>query len=326
MYKEVEPMLAAEEKKDITTQLLHDPNWLAEEKYNGCRYVAHFCSDRLYFTSRHYSKNDPSKHVEKGLNIPHLNIVVPQLIGTVLDGEICKPGKISTSYKVTKFMGADPDKAIAYQKQYGFGCYRVWDIISYKGQDLQSLPLLLRKQHLSIAVQEWTSKLPQVKPYIHLVLGVTNDKDLFLDTIMKQGGEGIVLKQLNQPYVQNGRNRDYWMKVKQEQTWDCIVTGYEPPEQYTIKKGDTKPTLSRLWINKWIGTICFGMYKNGILVPVGKCSGMPDKVRQAISAEPNRYIGKVIEVKGQCMTEAGAIQNPRYIGFREDKDAKDCKV
>jgi len=221
-------------------------------------------------------------------------------------------------------MGCDPEKAIERQKESGWVTYRVWDILEHNGTDVRNLPLRGRRGLVREAVQYWLAKAPSAKGYVEVV-DYYEDKESLLNTVLKAGGEGIVLKHLDSPYVENERNREHWMKVKFEVTHDVVIMGYEEPKQYTVKVGSTKPTLSKLWVNKWIGTVIFGAYdKKGELVRMGCCSGMVDKIRKDISEHKEQYLGRVIEVKGQCVTEAGAIQNPRFVGLRTDKDAKDC--
>jgi hypothetical protein len=68
-------------------ELLADPEWWAEEKFDGDRRICQFLPEAARFTGRVVSKKD-GLLVEKTGNLPHLAMARPALVGTVLDGEI----------------------------------------------------------------------------------------------------------------------------------------------------------------------------------------------------------------------------------------------
>lgn len=65
------------------------------------------------------------------------------------------------------------------------------------------------------------------------------------------------------------------------------------------------------------------MYKNGRLTEIGDTSGMSLSVRRDMSLNQDKYIGKVMEIKGQEILR-DAIRHPSYLRMRSDNNAKLC--
>jgi ATP-dependent DNA ligase len=311
----IKPMLASKGNDEKIAEAMESDSWVAEPKLDGSRYIASFRDDAVHFTSRRTSvkTNEP---VEKTGNVPQLSLAVPDLVGTVLDGEIMRTHELTgSSNDVTKIMGASPEKAIGRQEKEGWVHYHVWDILYVQGVDLQNQPLTVRRDALEKVLDHWQN------PYVHLVEQRSN-KQALLTEIAVRGLEGIILKNKNSTYVQDKRSPN-WIKVKKEQTYDVVITGYDEP------KAESKKTSGILSETKykakgWIGAIRYGCYRNGELVEVGSVSGMDDDVRQMLSENKEDYLGRVIELKGQEVLK-DAIRHPRFVMFREDKDATECK-
>lgn len=328
---QIEPMLAedTDKKEHIDSALqINNLEWIAEEKYDGSRYIAHFTGKDpvgdsvdfehfIRFTSRRTSVKDGLK-VEKTENIPHLSkLNFESLAGTILDGEIIS-GEGTSSNKVTSIMGSLPEKAIEKQKEFGYVDYVIWDILYHKGKDIQNEPWSYRRSILKEVVKELNKKSKHFK--IAQVMDLNKEK--FCKTIIARGGEGIILKNIKSPYLQGERNWRYWCKVKRERTWDVVCTGFDFPEKWSVNvKGET--VINRLFANNWISAIKFGIYRKGKLEEFGQTSGMSDEERAKISQNQNQYIGQVLTVEGQEV-QKDKIRHPRFICWRDDKDPKDC--
>lgn len=309
MIKNITPMLAKTVKEDKLRKVLADPDFVGEEKIDGNRYVAIFEKDRVYFTSRRESVKTGEK-VEKGLNFPHLNKVVPELVGTVIDGEILVGKNSATTTKVT---GASPETAIKIQKELGFARYYVFDILYYKNINVKNKPLYLRRQLLEEAINVWNNR------YVTLV-GQYEDKVELFNTIIEAGGEGIVIKNKNSLY-EEGKRSDNWIKWKKEKTYDVVITGFTEPEKYSVT-GE----ISKYYKKGWIGAVKYGVYDKGKLIEIGQTSGMSDEIREDMSKNKDKYIGKVMEVAGLEVTKDGVIRHPRFKEVREDKDPKEATL
>ncbi len=116
--------------------------------------------------------------------------------------------------------------------------------------------------------------------------------------------EGWILKEYDYDNV--------WWKYKLEETVDLIVTGIQSGRgKYT---GQCGALICSLWnpIRK-IGEDQF--------IEVAKVSGMTDLERAAIS---HKDIGRVVEVRYQCIAAKGRLRHPRFVRWRDDKPANEC--
>jgi ATP-dependent DNA ligase len=117
------------------------------------------------------------------------------------------------------------------------------------------------------------------------------------DQYRAAGKEGTMVKNLQSAWT---ATRSWaWMKIKDEQTTEVIVTG--------IKEGTGK------YAGNTGALIC---EHNGRVV---RCSGMSDEQRRKFWDKPKSIIGKMIEVTYQEETEAGSLRHIRFKRVRDDK-------
>jgi ATP dependent DNA ligase domain len=176
-FKQIEPQPA---RGKLVESMWDDPQWIAEEKYDGDRRIAQFCGGRVRFTGRRKSVKD-GLFVEKTDNVPHLSSqshgkrcesfhtgsggVLPTkppatLEGTVLDGEMIFNGTVEggASKLVTSIMGSLPDEAIAKQIERGWLRYVVFDCLYWKGESIMDRPLEERQRYAACAVRTWDNR------------------------------------------------------------------------------------------------------------------------------------------------------------------------
>ncbi|MCK9458746.1 MAG: hypothetical protein M0R80_03840 [Proteobacteria bacterium] len=296
-------------------KMLKSNLFVGEEKLDGERFLLHCGIGKNRFTSRHISVKN-NLFVEKTENVPHLrdlftsNGMDIEFEGTVLDGEIVV-GDQSQSTRVSKIMGALPEKAIRLQNENIWVDYRVFDILYFKGQDLRDRSYEERR---SVLVDNFSAAESK---HFSIVPAITEDKEEYFNTIVANGGEGIILKNTKSPYAKD------WIKIKKEATHDCVIMGFEDPTKIT-KKSSGEESTSRLYDNGWIGAIKFGQFYDEKLIEFGTCSGMDDALREEISNNKERYLGKVIEIKANDRFPTGRFRHPRFLRFRSDKNAIDC--
>ena len=308
MLRQIEP---AKCRGKLNPSMWDDDNeWVAEFKYDGTRYLMHIGPEGSRFTSRRISVNG-GLYVEKR-NFPHLeDITNPTEI--VLDGEFILK-LYGSSYDSTQITGSSRSVAIEKQKQLGYLYYMVFDILYLNGISIQHQSLEYRKKVLKSLVSDIGS------PYIIYSKHYHSDKYALYEKIVKQGGEGVVLKHIHSQYGE----RSKWVKVKKKDTWDVVITGYLKPSE-SSEKVDGTISVTRYKDKGWIGAICMGMYdKDGKSVDVGSVSGMDESVRAQISCYPKDYLGKVIEVEAQERLKSGRFRHPRFIRFRPDKRKEEC--
>ena len=299
----------------FTEDLWTNENYLAEEKLDGERFKMHIFKESNRFDSRTISKKT-NRFTEKTGNVMHLaNWKVPELAGTVFDGEM-KTGVDSMS--TSTIMGCLPEEAVKRQAESGVWVdYYIFDVIFYKGQDVRDLPYHVRKE---IVYKEWHNHLKTNK-HFKLPLCTIKDKKKFCEDIFKAGGEGVILKNVRAPYT----DKKAWVKVKAVATFDVVVMGYEDATPETVKKGDSEATISRLAANGWIGALVFGQYVNGKLKKFGRCSGMPDDLRADFSNNKQARLGTVITIEAQSrIPKTGYFRHPRFLQLRPDKNANQC--
>lgn len=280
-------------------------SWVAEEKYDGDRRIAQFCSDAVRFTGTRVSVAD-GLLVEKTANLPHLAKPVSALEGTVLDGEIVSEAMGARSKDVASIMGSAPEVAIVKQVERGWLTYAVFDCLFYRNMDIRHCRLEERRKTLKKVIYEWRHEEP-ARTHVFMVdqTPAMHAEMLFRD-IIHQGGEGLIYKDPASMYG----NQLAWVKRKREATYDVVIMGYKPG------KGKYKGQ---------VGAIKFGQYKNGLLIPCGQCSGMTDETRAFISKKAEKYLGTVIEIRANAREVSGKFRHPQFVRERLDKNPKECR-
>jgi len=317
MITRLEPMCAATATEDEIKVRMNNPNWIAEEKFDGSRYMLHLENEGNRLFSRNISTvtNMP---IDRAGNVPHITgKIYKELNGTVLDGEI-----ISSNLNfgnVATIMGSGIEKSLAWQAVNGKGIYKVFDVLYYKGEDVKNHLLASRRLILEKIVKELNIPEVQIVKWV-----TTNKEDYYKQIILTPSGEGIILKDLNGIYVSeyDYRDKDIWVKVKKVKTYDVVIMGFTQPEEFSTNSKGVQ-VINKHFANKQIAAVEFGVYKEGVLTKVGQAAGINDKQRKFFSDNVDKLIGKVVEVKGNGVLK-DAIRHPRFIRERFDLDPTQC--
>ena len=310
-----EPMTA----KELDTEEAQDFNLNStdnyiEEKFDGTRALVYFLSKENIKGSaegycRVFSRRISKKtgfYVENTDSLPHIkDINVPELAGTILDGEMFINGL--PFKEVSSTLNCLWDKAVKRQIEKGFITFHAFDILFYHGIDLRRLPLRRRKVYLHLAIEEANSEyIEEVKyydcgkvtdvsylEYMYRIEG--GDEDLFLEYLEKNkdtfpnlykcieeetnltprayyelivstGGEGVIVKPKEGKY--NHKRGWEYSKIKKFLTRELIIAGFEEPtREYTGK--DIKKWA--YWEHNETGKKCMGnFYGNPEYTPVTK--------------------------------------------------------
>ncbi len=172
-------------------------------------------------------------------------------------------------------------------------------LLSPQAHRLLELDTML-KTHTQFNIKEVTRSV---------VMKADNIEPLVIEKIyndcLDQGYEGLIVKDLWAPYQ---LKRSYaWQKIKPIETYDLKVIGIEPGEPGT----KYEDLLGRLVVDF-----------NGVEVRVG--SGLSDDQRQLWWEEPDRVLGKTIEIECQETTtnkqETISLRFPRFKRLRQDKE------
>lgn len=264
-----EPMTAhALEDDSEQDRALSDPNNFIEEKFDGTRGILHFLNDCCRVFSRRISKKT-NWFTENTDSLPHMReINIPELSGTVIDGEMFIPDRPFKDVSAT--LNCKWDKAIDRQKELGWIVFHAFDILYYRGICVENLSLVRRKKLLrkvidilksrgiecvvevpyfqcgssfSITVNRSITLLQKIKgfktkyPTLHSeILRSKGSLQLqlsprgYYEYIVANGGEGVIIKNRDFKYVHK-RDKAY-LKIKKFYTRECILIGFTAPTKY----------------------------------------------------------------------------------------------
>lgn len=258
--------------------------------------------------------------------------------GTCIIGEVYYPN--GTSKNVTSVLGALPEKAIERQKgEYGKIHFYMHDILAYNGEDyvMNNMTYDYRYSNLCEHIDIATPLIPELEvarcydnAYLDLNK-VTIDK-------LAAGEEGMVFRVENGLYAPGKRQPKVMFKIKQAQNdIDFVITEVLPPEYlYTGKESETwgykdkeGNLITKAAYYGWAGALRLGAYDNaGNLVSVGRVSsGLTDNLKADLAANPDKYIGTVVEVNCMSLDKGNKTMRHCYLSrLRADKPAQDCKL
>lgn len=280
----------AEEATSITTATRRRA--VAEPKLDGVRLLAHVNGGTVTFYTR-------AGHAHPGIKFPSIReelALVPD--DTWLDGELwsaegfgAASGALATN---------DPQEAAAKAAAAGIMFY-VFDLLQLDGIDTRELPLEKRHGYLTRLAEklDWDAAVRLVPQ--HPATEATYEA--YLDA----GFEGAIVKVLDAAYVRTGG----WFKVKPTLSEDYVVMDFEDG--------------SGGW-SGGPGKIVYGGYRDGELEEVGRVRIKNDAMRDAIAEDPTPFIGRVLEVKFQERTDDGRLRFPRFLRWRPDKPAEECRL
>lgn len=293
MPHKVRPMLATAAGKPFNRD-----GWLFEVKWDGYRAIAETGKSGV----RLYSRNQLSL----AERFPAIAGSLEKIkFDAVLDGEIVAIDK-----------NGKPSFQLLQDYQGGRLIYYVFDILFYQGRDLTGLELIKRKELLERVLPD--------DERIKFAEHIEKDGVSFYNTVKKRGLEGIVAKDARSRYQPGGRSKE-WLKIKYQQTQDCVIVGF------------TRPRGSR----EFFGSLVLGALEKNKLVYVGHSGGgfggqnikiIYDRLRPLVQKKcPFRTLPPesetvtwvkpklVCEVAFTEWTKDGVMRQPVFQRLREDK-------
>ena len=273
-------------------EMWKDPKYVLQPKLDGSRYLLYVGKNQNRLLSRKVSVKEGVGHVERTDNVPDIRDMKFPFSDTVLDGEM-----IRTDFATTqRIMGSSPGKSLALQDKLGRPIYIVFDVIRFRGKDVKGLPYEERIKLLE-------DNIPQNEA-IKVMPTFEGNKRKMYDQLIRMGYEGIVMKDKTKGYEET-----FSTKKKKVKTDDFIVIGY------TEGKGRNKGKIGAIQIGKWNPETQSVVYRG----KVG--TGLSDQARIWWTANKDRMINKVIEVKFMELTAKKIPRAPVLMRVREDKDA-----
>lgn len=289
--------------------------WIAEEKLDGVRAKLHLESTSNRIDSRHRS-DVTYEYVEKTDCLPHLKNMRHFMPGTVLDGELLMPVRTinfektktdSVLTSTTATVNSLPGRAIEIQEKVGYCRYFAFDILFHQGEDVRLLPYSERYRLLCHVYMQLTDNL-----FFTMPVQRGDDFLNFFKDLVHTGGEGIMLKRLDWPYIDHGRGKG-WYKLPKQDRVDAFVTGFVPGE------GEFSGLVGSLLISTMIDgePVEIGAVQPGDL-------GFRNKISLADGSLRDEMYGKVMEVSYMCKTKNSRLRHAVKERFRPDKNTSDC--
>lgn len=221
-------------------------------------------------------------YTRNGKIIQGVDHLINDLVGApVLDGElICPSMDFQTSSGCLRSMACSPDAQ-----------FHIIDVPEHP--DTEFL-VRLRSAH------PWTTDSGPIQYIENRMAQSMQDIERHYEEVITAGYEGLVIKPIYYDYV-NKRSFN-WMKLKAINSVDAPIVD--------IFEGQGKYTNS-------LGGVIIEMPDTGVQVRVG--SGFSDEMRDEIFSRPEKYIGRLIEVKYHEVTPDGSLRHPRFYRWRDDK-------
>ncbi|HEV3228307.1 MAG TPA: non-homologous end-joining DNA ligase [Solirubrobacteraceae bacterium] len=294
----VEPM-----KATLAAEPFTDPAWIFERKLDGIRSISRRTRSQVSLLSR----NDLSLNAR----FPEL---VPALEGIasadfVADGEIVAFEGHRTSFARL---------ARRHQERVPVFLY-LFDLLYLDDYDLRRLPLMARKRLLRHAFD--------FGGRIRLTSYRRRDGEPLFGEACRRGWEGLVAKRIDSPYT--GRRSRDWLKLKCTNEQELVIGGYTAPRGSRIELGALLVGYFQGDRLIYAGRVGTGFDRAtlrdlaGRLAPLRRDSSPfadPDvPARDTTWVEP-RLVAQVAFAE---WTRAGRLRHPRFVGLREDKDARE---
>ena len=303
----LEPELAT-----LTRDRFFDPAWMYERKFDGERCLAYRDSSGLRLMTRN--------RLQVNGTYPELATALEAQDATnfVIDGEVVALQKGATSFsRLQQRLGVRaPDRELVRRVPV---TYFVFDVLWAGGRDVRSLPLRERKGML----RPLLAYGGPVRYTVHR----SRDGEAYWHHALASGWEGLVVKRAESRYV-GGRSRD-WLKFKAENNQEFVIGGF------------TDPQGSR----SGFGALLIGYYDDGgKLAYAGKVGTGFDTATLASLHEALTALEQkappfdrgalprtgvhwvrpelVAQIGFSEWTTAGQLRHPRYLGLRDDKDAR----
>ena len=173
----------------------------------------------------------------------------------------------------------------------------VFDCLEHDGRDVRGEPQHRRRELAAGVVRTLSRRdVRMVGQY-----AARGWRRVWDDVVERDGFEGLVFKSSAAAYGAA------WGRMKRSVDADYVCTGVH-------RDAAGRPV-----------SLAYGLYFGRTLFPLGTVSSgvAADDLARA-GREPGAYVGCVMRVVGQGIGVTGAMRHPVFIGWREDKVAREC--
>ena len=324
MIGEGEPAYTPPMTARLARTIFSDDDWLFERKLDGVRCLAVRKGECVHLYSRSEQLLDD--------NFPEIMEALKRLPeDSVVDGEVVAFDKKQTRFEllqpylypssqspVVDEFGRVPVESANDSEKRAQCWFYLFDVLQLGQCDLRSLPLVTRKRILRSAIRF-------SKP-----LQFTNHRkgegERLFEVACQKGWEGVIAKRASSTY-RSTRSRD-WLKFKCNQQQELVIGGY----------------TDGYGLHRELGALLMGFFEGGRLRYAGKVgTGFDlrtlgrlkrtlDQHRQRQSPFSDQVDEKnchwlapelVCEVGFTAWTRDRKLCHPRYLGLRDDKDARE---
>jgi len=266
-----------------------DDKYIFEPKIDGHRLILSQTNGQTRLYTRH--NNDCTKQ--------YLELHTPFADDIILDGEVAcinpGTGEIDFESVMTRFQTRKEDKIRRLSETIP-ATYVIFDILRYKGKDLRSMPLMLRKQILA------SIGLPNKN--FTLVPFIEGSGTVLFSEMQKRKMEGMVGKVKDSVY--ESRRSHSWLKIINWSYADVVITGYRKSEFGWLaaveEKGQLRPA----------GIIELGVSPTHKRAFYGVC-------KQLITGEGRDYVYIEPRIKARVKmrnwTHSGMLRSPAFVDF-----------
>lgn len=311
-YNPIWPMGAELPKPEKLKKLWDDDDYVAEIKVSGERLTLTFTGDQVRVSTRSGGKFSPDKPIEVTHRWPQIQQINVKGIpaGTILDGEafskIRREEEIAGLFNYRSNVKMPDDmKFIAF------------DCVYWGSESLEETPWHQRRLYLEKAINIIGKDIIEPAAVTH------KRKKEFFETVLKYGGEGVVLKHILGKYVQGKKPANVWVKAKKKETYDCVITGFKPG------KGKYKNMIGSVELSQYKEMGKVGEVVEYKLLKVCNASGIDDELRKEMTENPEAFLGRVAVVDAYERVPGSVnLKQPRIKWIRPEgsKDPKECII
>jgi len=303
------PMGAESVKEDKLKFLWEDENYVAEIKIDGERITSVFTPDRMRVFTRAGSKLDPTRPIEVTHRWPQIQVIHGFLpVGTILDGEAFSRNRRAS--EVAGFFNHRSEATMPDDIQY-----IAFDCLQWNNKNIENEPWHIRRRFIENCVNIVCN------PILNYSAVTAKNKREFFESIVKGGGEGVVLKHSLGKYYQGKSPANVWVKVKKKDSFDCVITGFKISKEGQFKGMVGSVELSQYRCNRRDGTF--------ELVKVCNASGINRALREELTCNPQEYLGRVALVEAfERIPNSVTLREPRIKFIRPEgsKSASACII
>lgn len=312
----VRPMLAALAEPPLTGEgLLYEP------KYDGIRALVHVAPGRATGGVRIWSRlgNDKTSQfpaIVRALDVWRATLDAPLL----LDGEIVAldaKGQPAGFQQLQGRMHLTASSDVEWSEKAQPVALIAFDLLRDGDDDLRGLPLTERRARLE-------ARFPASQPALRISEQVRNDGRELQARVLKDGWEGLIVKEAAAPY-HTGRRSPAWRKLKIVHEQEFVIGGWTEPRQTRQHFGALLLGVHDEAGLQYVGHTGTGFDQRELarvwkLLDARAAAQSPFAARIRTN-EPAHWVRPelVAQVKFTEWTADGKLRHPVYLGLRDDK-------